>query len=473
MKNQPENPTNYLADESLNQRQMLTADWVLPIAGNPIYKGAIVYKKDKIIAVGKAEDLKKEFPKIKIENFPNAAILPGLINTHSHLELTAMRGFLDHLEDDFSAWLITLSKIRGEKLTYEDIEIAATWGAVEGLRAGVTCFADIGRFGRAGLEALKKTGLRGVVFQETDFSPKNENAKEEFLKLKEKFLALKSDETALVKIGISPHSPYTVSRKLFEEIADYALCANIKTSIHAAESDDEIAFLKNGTGFFAKMYKKFDLKWDAPHISPVEYLQQTNILQTKPLLAHCVKTTEKDFELISETNSGIAHCPKSNAKFGHGIAPLEKFLEKNLRVGFGSDSVASNNVCDLLEEARFAALFARSRDEKKYLVTAEKILETATLGGACALGMEDEIGTLEAGKQADLIAVSLNNAAQQPVHDIYSALVFASNGRDVRLTIVAGEEIYRNGTAQKVDESRLQSRMLEIAGKMNDNIEKS
>ena len=463
---------NRQKNDSQSEKKILSADWILPISSEPIFKGAIVFEDDKIVAVGKAETLCKELPEIKIENFGHAAILPGLINAHSHLELTAMRGFLDYLEDDFSAWLITLSKTRGEKLTAEDIKIAAMWGAVEGLRAGVTCFADIGRYGRAGLESLKKTGLRGVVFQETEFCPKNENAKEDFLKLKEKFLELKADETDLVKVGLSPHSPYTVSRKLFEEIADYAFGENIKTSIHAAESADEIAFLKNGTGFFAKMYEKFNLTWDTPQLSPIEYLAQTEILKTKPLLAHCVKTTEKDLDLIAETKSGIAHCPKSNAKFGHGIAPFEKFLEKNLQVGFGSDSVASNNICDIFEEARFAALFARSRDERKYLTTAEKILETATLGAARSLGMETEIGTLEVGKQADLTVISLENAAQQPVHDIYSALVFASSGRDVKMTVVAGKEIYRNGAAQKTDENELRSKMLKIASKMNDNIEK-
>lgn len=453
------------------QVRIITADWILPISGEPISGGAIAFEKDKIRAVGKIEKLKENFPAADVENFGAAAIMPGFVNAHAHLELTAMRGFLDYLEDDFSAWLITLSKTRAEKLTAADIEISALWGAVEGLKAGVTCFADIGRSAKAGLEALKKTGLRGMVFQETEFSPQNETASEDFRRLKEKFLALKNNETNLVKAGISPHSPYTVSRKLFEEIAAYAAgsAENIKTSIHAAESDAEIAFLKNGTGFFAKMYEKFGAAWDAPNLSPVEYLAQTGILQTKPLLAHCVKTTETDFELIAASNSAIAHCPKSNAKFGHGVAPLEKFLEKNLRVGFGSDSVVSNNTCDIFEEARFAALFARAQADKNYLVTAEKILETATRGGARALGLEDEIGTLDAGKQADLIVVSLKHIAQQPVHDIYSALVFASNARDVCLTIVAGEEIYRNGKAQKIDEAKLQSGIMEIARKINDN----
>ena len=201
-------------------------------------------------------------------------------------------------------------------------------------------------------------------------------------------------------------------------------------------------------------------------MSPIEYLADIGVLQTKPLLAHCVKVSESDIALIAGTGSRIAHCPKSNAKFGHGIAPLEKFLDAEIRAGFGSDSVASNNTCDVLEEARFAALFARNAEHRNRFLNAREIIETATFGSAQALGLEREIGTLETGKQADIAVVSLENLAQQPIHDVYSALLFASNARDVRVTIVAGEEIYRDGQARKVDETEIKMKMREIAGKM-------
>ncbi len=340
------------------------------------------------------------------------------------------------------------------------------WGSLEGLRGVVTCFADIGRFGKAGFGALKKTGLRGVVFQETEFSPKNAEAVNDFDKLEEKFLALRETETRLVKVGLSPHAPYTVSRRLFEIITDYAVRQNVKLSIHAAESKEEIDFMKTGTGFLAGFYQKLGLKWETPGVDSIEYLGQIGVLQAKPLLAHCVETTEKDFRLIAESDSSIAHCPKSNAKFGHGVAPFEKFLDANLRVGLGSDSVASNNTCDILEEGRFAALFARAQTGRKRLISTREILEAATLGGARTLRLESEIGTFEAGKQADLIVISLQNVAQQPVHDIYSALLFASTARDVFLTMVAGEEIYRGGAALKIDENELRSEMKGIARKM-------
>ncbi len=448
--------------------RFLTADYLLPISAAPIANGAIVVDGKKIVAIGTKSELAEEFTQIKVEDFGEAAIMPGLVNCHSHLEITAMRGFLDDAEADFYSWLIKLTKTRGERLTEADVKIAALAGALEGARAGVTCFGDIGRFGVAGFQALKTNGLRGVVFQETEFSPIDETADEDFKKLTDKFLELKAGETALVRAGLSPHAPYTVSRKLFELITDYAIKENIKISVHAAESNQETDLMETGTGFFADIYKNLNLEWNAPRSSSIEYLSQIGVLRAKPLLAHCVKVSESDIERIEESDSRVAHCPKSNAKFGHGIAPLEKFLRRKIRVGFGSDSVASNNNCDILEEARFATLVARSAANGSRFLTATEIIEAATLGGARALGLDREIGTLEVGKQADVIIISLDNVAQQPIHDVYTALLFASNARDVRLTLVAGEEIYRDGSALKIDEAEVKAKLREISAKMRE-----
>ena len=445
--------------------KILSADFLLPISSGVILNGAVAVDKTKIIAIGAKKELVKNFPEAKHEDFGEAVIMPGFINAHSHLEITAMRGFLDDVENDFYSWLMKLTKTRAGKSS-EEIETSAIFGALEGAKAGVTCFADIGRFGKAGFRALKENGLRGVVFQETEFSSKNEEAENDFAKLKDKFLELKESETNLVEIGISPHSPYTVSRKLFEKITEYALDANVKLTIHAAESIEEQDLMLRGEGFFAGIYENLNLEWNAPRVSSVEFLASTGVLQAKPLLAHCVKVSGEDIELIAETDSRVAHCPKSNAKFGHGVAPLEKFLDRKIRVGFGSDSVASNNTCDLLEEAKFAALFARNAPDKKRFLPAQEIIETATLGGARSLGLENEIGTLEKGKQADLIVVSLDGAWQTPVYDVFSALLFASNGRDVKMTMVAGEEIYRDRNSLRMDETALREKMKSIGRKI-------
>lgn len=446
--------------------KIFSAEYVLPIVSAPIEKGAVVIENDKILAVGTFAEIKLQFPDAEIDDLGESAILPGFVNAHSHLEITAMRGFLDRQEHDFAAWLLKLTKTRAEILSDEDVKIAAIFGALEGARSGVTCFGDIGRFGLAGFEALKANGLRGILFQETDFSPDNKTADADFDKLKEKFLHLKETETELVKVGLSPHSPYTVSRRLFEKIAEYAIENNIKISTHAAESREEALLVENGTGFFIGVYEKFGVEWEVPNCSSIEFLDKIGVLKSKPLLAHCVKVSDSDIELIKNTDSRIAHCPKSNAKFGHGGAPLEKFLDANIKLGFGSDSVASNNTCDILEEARFAILSARNLETKKRFIEPAEALKAATLGGAKSLGLDAQIGSLEAGKQADIIAVSLEDIAQMPVHDIHSALIFASNSRDVKMTMVAGREIYRDGKSKMIDESEIKTKMRQMKIRM-------
>lgn len=422
--------------------KILTAEYVLPISADPVAGAAVAIEGPAIVAVGDAGEIRARFPDAEAEDFGRAAILPGFVNCHSHLELTAMRGALDDVEHDFRSWLLKINELRAG-MTVEDIEAAALAGAREGAAAGVTCFGDIGRNGRAGIQALKQAGLRGIVFQETNFSPDNRTADDDFKALGERYEELRAHETDLVKVGLSPHAPYTVGSRLFELIAQYAIINRIPLTIHAAESADEHNLMTKGEGFFTEFYERFGLEWHSPHCTSIEYLERLGVLSTRPLLAHCVKVSDSDISRIAASRAAVAHCPKSNAKFGHGYAPLEKFLDAGITVGLGSDSVASNNVCDILEESRFAALFARNRSDTLRFLTAREVLEAATFGGAEALGMADEIGALEPGKQADIAVISLTSAAQQPVNDIYAALVFSSNARDVVATFVAGLEVYR------------------------------
>ena len=195
--------------------KIFTADHVLPITSEPIISGAVAIEGDRIAGVGMKADITAQFPEAEVEDFGEAAILPGFVNCHSHLELTAMRGALDDVEHDFKSWLLRINELRS-RMTDDNIVEAATAGAKEGAAAGVTCFGDIGRLGHAGLAALKATGLRGIVFQETEFSPDNRTADDDFKKLGEKFEELKKEETHLVRVGLSPHSPYTVGSRLFE-----------------------------------------------------------------------------------------------------------------------------------------------------------------------------------------------------------------------------------------------------------------
>lgn len=441
--------------------KIITADYVLPISSEPIRDGAVVFENGVILGVGTCNLVKQKFPEAAVEHFGPAAILPGFVNCHSHLEITGLRGALDDVEHDFRSWLLKLHGLRAAMST-DEIKAFARGGAFEGARAGVTCFGDIGRIAPAGIEALHSVGLRGIVFQETEFSPDNRTADDDFSKLAEKYHQIREMATELVEVGISPHSPYTVSRLLFEKIGRFALDENIRLTIHAAESDAETGLMLNGDGFFAEIYAKFGAQWQSPKCSSITFLEQTGILEPKPLLAHCVAVTDADIEIIAKTGAGVAHCPKSNAKFGHGSAPLEKFLAAGLPVGLGSDSVASNNACDILEESRFAILTARNRPDRNRFLSARETLQAATLGGAKALGLSHKIGTLEPGKQADITVISLDHHAQQPVNDIEAALVFSSNGRDVLATIVAGREVYRR------DSENLGSLKRTAAGRVQD-----
>ena len=228
---------------------------------------------------------------------------------------------------------------------------------------------------------------------------------------------------------------------MFELIAQYAILNGVPLTIHVSESDAEHELLTTGTGFFTRVYEKYGVEWNSPLCTPTEYLERLGVLSVRPLLAHCVTVSESDLSKISYTGSKVAHCPKSNAKFGHGYAPLESMMDHGIAVGLGSDSVASNNLCDLIEEGRFASLAARNRSGSKRFISASEVLEIATRGGARALGLDQSIGTLESGKQADIAVLSLSAPAQRPISDIEATIVYSSSGRDVIATYVAGERI--------------------------------
>jgi len=436
-----------------------TARWVLPIVSPAIADGALAIDNSEIVAAGPRTEVASRFPGARVSDFGQAAILPGLVNAHSHLELTVMRGFLESEEHDFAAWLRKLTTAR-LVMTGEDLLVSATCGAIEAARAGVTCFGDSSSAATHAMKALQEVGLRGIVYQES-FGPDPNLAEENVARLREQIAELRDQENELVRGGVSPHAPYTVSAPQLALISRLTIDEKLPLMMHAAESQAEKSFMLDGLGRFAKGLEARGIEWQAPGISTIEYLARHGILETRPLLAHCINVNDADLELIKQSGAGIAHCPKSNAKLGHGRAPFQKFLGHGINVGLGSDSVASNNTCDILEEARFATLLARLplSGGLPPAVTANQSLFAATLGGARALGLEHQIGALAEGMQADITVVSLNGTHQQPVRNPADALVFSSSGRDVLLTMVAGKEIYRDGHVGAIDEGELRSRL--------------
>ncbi len=444
------------------------ARWVLPILSPTIEDGAVAVEGSVIRAVGERRRLVESYPEAPLHDYGEAAILPGLVNAHSHLELTVMRGFLEREEANFPAWLIKLTLARLTQMTEEDLYASAAWGAIEAARAGVTLVADASDTAGASMRALRDVGLRGVVYQES-FGPDPTLARENFQKLADKIQLLREVETELVRVGVSPHAVYTVSAQQLELIASFALSEHLPLMMHAAESASEELFMREGRGPFAENLRARDIEWSAPGISTIQYLERHGILQTRPLLAHCIRVDDDDVEAIKRAGAGIAHCPKSNAKLNHGRAPFASFLNTGAHTGLGSDSVASNNVCDLLEEARFAALFARAAGEhlsSGEMVSAEDVLFAATVGGARAVGLDDKTGALQPGLAADFTVVNLAGAHQQPVYAPADALVFSSSARDVLLTVVAGREVFRDGSVVTVDEEALRARVKEIGQKL-------
>lgn len=444
------------------------ARWIVPVSSPPIEDGAIAVTGSEISGVGSRSVLTERFKGANSRMLGNAAILPGLVNAHSHLELTAMRGFLEKEERDFPAWLRKLTVARMELMRPDDLKISVTAGAWEALSAGVTCVGDASDGAYQSMSSLRDIGLRGIVFQES-FGPDPKLARDNFEKLKAKLFHLRELESPLMRAGVSPHAPYTVSAAQLELISEFTLQENLPLMMHAAESVTEQQFLRAGRGAFAEGLTRRGIEWTATGLSTIQYLARHGILRTKPLLAHCIQVDAQDIDTIKETATRIAHCPKSNAKLGHGRAPLASFLKRGITVALGSDSVASNNTCDIIEEARFAVLMARSELEtsgEQTSVSAEEALFAATLGGACALGLEGQIGELKAGLQADLAVVSLSGMHQTPSYDPIATVIFASSARDVILTMVAGRELYRDGKVATVDEERLRARMKEIAAKL-------
>jgi cytosine/adenosine deaminase-related metal-dependent hydrolase len=448
--------------------KLYCARWVLPMSAAPVENGAVAVEGARIVSVGARAALASKFSDAETEDFGEAAILPGFVNCHTHLELTAMRGFLDTEEGDFFAWLRKLTIARMTRMTAEDLYTSAAWGAVEAVRAGITCVGDASDAGATTMSALRDVGLRAVVFQEA-FGPDERDAPSKFDIAREKIERLRGSESALVKLGLSPHAPYTVSRALLEMLARFAHDERLPVMMHAAESEAEQLFMLHGAGAFAESFAARGIVFRAPCVSTVKHLAATGILSTRPLLAHCIRVDDSDIETIKAHGASVAHCPKSNAKLGHGRAPLASLMRARVAVGLGSDSVASNNTCDLLEEARFAVLASRAAHdtlEDGRMIGASDALQLLTTGGARALQLEHAAGALATGLEADLVAVRLDAAHQTPAYDPASALVFASSGHDVMLTVVAGREVFRDGHVTTVDEAELGARVRDIARRL-------
>jgi 5-methylthioadenosine/S-adenosylhomocysteine deaminase len=421
--------------------RVLAARWLLPITASPIEHGAVAIDADGRLAYVGSRAGAPEGP---VEELGEAVLLPGLVNAHTHLELTGMRGLLEH--PDFFGWLRMLTRARAEVLDDAQLLDAARLGVLEGLASGVTTFADTTASGTP-LQALVDCGARGIVYQEV-FGPAESQRAGSMEGLRARVAALRERATALVQVGVSPHAVYSVHEELLLDACAWALGEGLPLAMHVSESAAEVAFLREGEGPFADFLRGRGIPVARRAHSPVHLLAELGIAATaRPLLIHGVQFDASDVALAAHYDCPVAHCPASNAKLGHGVAPLRALLDAGVRVGLGTDSVASSNRLDVLDEARLAALQQRAVLARGDALGADEALALATIGGARALGLEATIGSLEPGKAADLAAWRLDDGDARAITagDLASTLVFALAGRRADHVTVQGRTLVRGG----------------------------
>jgi 5-methylthioadenosine/S-adenosylhomocysteine deaminase len=424
------------------------ADWVCPVSSPPIRDGRIAVENGSVSnEVSNSSN--------NLIRFPGCAIIPGFVNAHTHLELTILRGFLDDLP--FSEWIPRLTRAKYDMLTREDMLVSAQLGAVEMLRAGVTCLGEVMDLGTA-WEAMLEFGLQGIAYQEV-FGPAESQAEEALTGLKRKIDGYRRQETETLRVGVSPHAPYTVSSKLYRATNEYAAQEKLRLTTHIAESNDEGMFVRNGTGIFAERWRARGIPVEARGCSPLGYIDSLGLLRPDTLLIHAVDLEDGDLDRLKQQRPSLVHCPKSNAKLAHDVARLAEIRESGIAIGLGTDSVASNNVVDMFEEMRMAIFQQRTRTQKLDTLDAHTVFRMATLGGAECLGLADRLGSLDPGKRADFVVVELNDPAVQPIYDPIEAMVYSASRHNIRATYIGGKEV-------KIDPSDLLGEVKRIAGRL-------
>ena len=404
----------------------LAARWVIPIDDPPIERGAVLIGPDgRIRAVGRDAVVPRP-PDVPAVEFDDAVILPGLINTHTHLELT---GFAAQVpERQFAAWIRRLRELKTTRTPAEYVA-AARRGLEECYATGVTTVADTGDSG-AVIRVLAETGGSGLAYQEV-FGPHPSQAEESLAGLQERVRDLRSLATGRVGIGVSPHAPYTVSGPLFGAVARWAREERLPLAVHVAESLAETQFLLAGSGPFAEAWLARGIPLpQSAGFTPVRWLAEHGVLSDRCLCIHAVQIDAGDARRLADSGAAVAHCPLSNLAHEHGVAPLTALLKAGVRVGLGTDSEVSVGRPDLLAEARVAATQAGLRPETA--------LELCTLGGARALGLDRETGSLTAGKWGDCAVIRVNGGVAAPAE-----MALHSSAHDVLGTYLGGREVYR------------------------------
>jgi cytosine/adenosine deaminase-related metal-dependent hydrolase len=373
----------------------IRAGRVHPVTAPPIEDGAVlVDAAGRITGVGPHSDIPTP-PGTESREFRDGVLVPGLVNCHTHLELTHLAG--QNAEPEFATWIRRVRELK-DATSADAFDAAAIQGVKDSWARGVTCVAETGSTG-AVMRALHELGGRGIVYQEV-FGPDPSQLEASMQELERGVWQLRRLATAQLKVGVSPHAPYTVSAPLYQGVAAFARRERLPVAVHLAESSEESQFVEGGTGPFADAWRARGIPVEARGCTPVEYLRRLGVLNAGTLCIHCVQVDNAGIAILSSAGAAIAHCPRSNRTHGHGSAPLAAFRTAGLRVGLGTDSVVSVGDLDLWAEARAAGL------------DGEEALRMVTLEGARSLGWEKDIGSLDVGKAADLaVFASLGHPA--------------------------------------------------------------
>ena len=406
-------------------------------------RGSVAIDGDKIVAVGK--DVKEKAD--TVVDARGKVVLPGLINCHTHLSMTLLRGVADDMP--LMQWLETKIWPIEKNLRSEDCYVGALLGCLEMIKSGTTCFADQYFFMKHVARAVEGAGMRASlsygIIELGD--PKR---RESELRAGEKLVKeCHGKANGRISTMFGPHAPYTCSPECLMKVKELAEKYKVGIHTHISESQDEI---KQITEKYGKR--------------PVEHLDAIGFLGPEVLAAHCVWLTDREIKILKERGVKPVHNPISNMKIGCGVAPVPEMLSAGIPVALGTDGAASNNALNMINEMKFAALLNKVHKLDPVAVPATAALEMATINGAIALGLQNKIGSLEAGKKADIVLVDLKKPHLAPLHNVISHLVYSAAGSDVDTTIVDGRILMQGCRVLALDENKV----LEQAQKISDDL---
>ena len=397
--------------------------------------GSVAVRGDSIVAVGPRAEIEARYKSTQKIDAHGGLVLPGFINGHTHVPMTLFRGLHDDVT--LNDWLYKYIFPAEKKNVNEDF---VRWGtrlaAAEQIRAGVTTFADMYYFEDAVAEETKAAGMRGVLGETfIDFPAPDNKSNAEMMEYTEKFLKRWQGDP-LIHAAPAPHSIYTCSKKTIQDAAALAAKYHAPLLMHVSE-----------------MKKEWDDSEKANGMSPVQYLDKIGVLGPELVAAHCIFVDEADRKLLAEREVGCVHNPSSNMMIASGVSPVAEMRAAGVAVGLGTDGPAgSNNDLDLMEEIDLAAKLAKISKMNPLALNAKAVVEMATIDGARALHMEKEIGSLEAGKKADMVLISLDEPNAVPMYDVYAQIAYSLKGSDVETVVIGGRVVMRERKLLTIDE---------------------